>query len=178
MPEFISTLLPGLSGMPNIHPMVVHFPVALLSAFLLTEIAAIASGSERLRFAATWMLCLGATGAVAAVVAGMHAAATVEHGEEVHAIIERHAAFGMTVAALSVVLSVVRIYVLRRPGAYVRAAYVLASVVMVAVMMLGADRGGLMVYTHGVGVAGQGGAGGMSGEAAGHAHDHEHHQHR
>jgi hypothetical protein len=38
--DIFSSLLPGLSALENIHPLLVHFPIALLTSFFLIEIIA------------------------------------------------------------------------------------------------------------------------------------------
>ncbi len=100
----------GIYEMPNIHPLIVHFPIALLSSFLLMELLNFFTDKESFRAAATWMLYLGTIGALAAVLAGLWAASTVEHSDEAHKVLLRHRDFGITVLAPSVFLSAWRIY--------------------------------------------------------------------
>ena len=100
----------GISEMPNIHPLIVHFPIALLDSFLLMELLSFFTGRESFRFAADWMLYLGTAGALGAVLAGLWAATTVEHSEEAHAVLLTHRDLGLTVLALSLFLSAWRIY--------------------------------------------------------------------
>jgi len=169
MNGLIGSVLPGFSQMPNIHPMVVHFPIALLGSFVAMEFLGLFTGSDGVRGAASWMLYLGAAGALAAVVAGLHAAATVEHTAEVHAIIERHEGFGITVLVLAAALSVWRLIVRARFSARARAVHLIVAVIMAGMMALGADLGGLMVYGHGVGVKAPPAA---PAGAQGHVHDH------
>ncbi|MEW6682661.1 MAG: DUF2231 domain-containing protein [Nitrospirota bacterium] len=49
----IDTLLPGLAALPNMHPLLVHFPIAFFCGALVMEGAAVLY-SERLHIAATW----------------------------------------------------------------------------------------------------------------------------
>src|SRR3972149_7206570 len=136
----------GIYEMPNIHPLIVHFPIALLTSFLFMELLNFITGKESFRAAATWMLYLGTIGALAAVLAGLWAASTVEHPEEVHEILLKHRNLGITVLALSVLLSVWRIYV---RGSFSRKGQVLHLVVAfitVTGMALCAGNGGLMGY--------------------------------
>ncbi|MBE9531313.1 MAG: DUF2231 domain-containing protein [Proteobacteria bacterium] len=168
MQELISNILPGLAGMPNLHPMVVHFPIALLSSFLLLEFLSIFLKSESLKTGATWMLYLGTLGTVVAVLAGFRAAGAVGHDEAVHAIMETHEHLGLTVLLISIVLSLWRILTAGRLKGTLRLIYLALAVIMVITMSFGADYGGLMVYTHGVGIKGmessEGAAHGQSAE--------------
>lgn len=185
MPGSIQAILPGVAAMANIHPMLVHFPIALLNAFLLFEIIGFITGSESARRAAAWVLYLGAAGAAATVAAGLHAASTVQHSDEVHAIMMRHMYLGLTVLSLAVILSLWRI--VWGGGSPQRASlpYLLLGVATAVVMTFGADLGGLMVYGHGVGVRVEGAAsdpmhdgghahGGAHAHDEGHSHDDGH----
>lgn len=151
MMEFIAQLFPGAASMANIHPLAVHFPIALLTSFVALESLALFSRSgESLRLAASWLLYLGTLGACVAVAAGLWAAATVPHPEEVHAIMEKHEKFGFAVLSLSIVLSVWRLTNAARFSRLGQVLHWLLAVIMVVTMALGADLGGLMVYRYGV----------------------------
>lgn len=153
MQGIISNILPGLAGMPNLHPMVVHFPIALLSSFLALEILSQILKIESLKTGASWMLYIGTLGALAAVLAGFRAASIVEHEEVTHAIMETHEHLALAVLLLAVILSVWRILC---RGKFKRTTlwlvYLALAFLMVGLMSFTADYGGLMVYTHGVGV--------------------------
>lgn len=153
-PGALSGLFGGILTLGyNVHPLLVHFPVALLTAYLFTDILAVLRKSESLQTSANWLLYLGTLGALAAVAAGLVAAQIVPHGEEVHAIMERHEFLGLTVASLSVLLSLWRFM----------AGQTLASgmgqglnwflgLLIGGCLFFGADLGGTMVYRYGVGV--------------------------
>lgn len=145
-------VFPGVAQMENIHPLIVHFPIALLNAFFVMELLGFVLKKEELGIAATWMLYLGTIGALAAVSAGLWAAYTVPHTAEEYAIMTEHRNLGLAVLALAIVLSVWRF---RAGGAFSfkwRVLHLIVALVTLAVMAYGADRGGLMVYKYGVGV--------------------------
>lgn len=152
MTASFSEWLPGVAAIANVHPLLVHFPVALYYSFLAAEVLAWVARSEPLRHAASWMLYFGTAGAAAAVAAGFHAADTVGHSEEVHAILERHETYGLTVLALGLLLSLLR-WAMRARVTHLRRVVQLAlALVLVSVMTLAADLGGHMVYGHAVAV--------------------------
>lgn len=63
-------LLPGLYGAPNIHPRVVHFPIALwLSALLFWALAVVRKQDDLWRVG-RWLLYLGTVGGLVAVAVG------------------------------------------------------------------------------------------------------------
>lgn len=109
MTDFISQLLPGVREMANIHPLLVHFPIAFFNGFAVMELFALLLKKEKLSIAASWMLYLGTLGTIAAVAAGLWAAETLPHSEEVHAIMLRHRNFGFTVLSFAIVLSLWKI---------------------------------------------------------------------
>jgi len=145
-------ILPGVSQMTNIHPLFVHFPIALFNSFFVMEFFGVILKREDLRTAATWMLYLGTLGAVGAVSAGLWAASTVSHTEEVHAIMVRHGIFGITVLTLGVLLSVWRFYVNNKFSIKLHVLHLILAFIMLITMTFGADLGGLMVYKYGVSV--------------------------
>ncbi|MFQ5587167.1 MAG: DUF2231 domain-containing protein [Thermodesulfobacteriota bacterium] len=150
--ELLAKIFPGIAGMTNIHPMVVHFPIALLNAFLIMELLGFLLKRENLRTAATWMLYLGTLGAVGAVSAGLWAATTVSHTHEVHDIMVRHRNIALIVLTLGIVLSVWRLHARGRFSLRGQLLHLLLAFVMVTIMAFGADLGGLMVYKYGVAV--------------------------
>lgn len=151
MTGLIGKVLPGVAAMANIHPLLVHFPIAFLNGFLLMEFLGVLLKKEEFRTAATWMLYLGTLGAVAAVLAGLQASAAVSHAEEVHEIMLRHRSLGITVLALGVFLSAWRLIVRGRFSFMAQLVHLAVAFVTVGVMTFGADLGGLMVYKYGVG---------------------------
>lgn len=150
MQGIISAIFPGIAAMGNLHPLFVHFPIALLSAFVLTEILGAVFRCDQLRSAATWMLYLGTLGAVAAVIAGFIGAGKVPHTDEVHEILEKHEHIGLVVLSLAVFLSAWRTLVGARFSCKSQLVHILIGALMAVVMAFGADLGGLMVYKYGV----------------------------
>jgi uncharacterized membrane protein len=147
-----SSLMPGVAGMDNIHPLLVHFPIAFLSAFFVLDLVGTLAKKPQWRRAASWFLYFGTVAAIFTVVAGLIAASSVPHGENVHAIMERHEHFGISVLSLATVLSIWRL----KTGALIRGGansfFLILSALLCVLMMLGADLGGLMVYQYGVAV--------------------------
>jgi uncharacterized membrane protein len=148
----MSTLMPGLSSMDNIHPVLVHFPIAFLSAFFVLDLLATLVKKAHWRNVASWFLYAGTLAAVFTVIAGLIAAGSVTHGEEVHAIMERHEHFGLAVLSLATLLSAWRL----KSGSFIQGGansfFLILTGLLCLLMVMGADLGGLMVYRHGVAV--------------------------
>ncbi|MDD5216354.1 MAG: DUF2231 domain-containing protein [Methylococcales bacterium] len=143
-----SNFLEGIASLANIHPLLVHFPIAFLSLFVAIDLIGTATKKSELRKFAGNLLYLGTAFAALTVWAGFHAAETVPHGHNVHDIMERHEHLGISILGLSLALSAWR---LRRPveGWGI---YNVLSVILAGVLIAGADLGGLMVYKYGVAV--------------------------
>ena len=157
--------------MDNIHPLLVHFPIALLSAFFILDVVATLAKKPQWRAVASWFLYIGSIAAVFTVIAGFMAAGSVVHGENVHEIMESHEHFGLSVLSLAIALSAWRI----KSGGLIRGVantlFLLLAAMLCVLMVLGADLGGLMVYQYGVAVKA------VPVTEGGHDHEHadEHH---
>jgi uncharacterized membrane protein len=151
----------------NVHPLIVHFPIAFLIAFLLLEVIGLAFRNAAVRQVASGMLYLGALSAVAAAVAGLIAEESVPHGAAVHEIMEWHERAGLTVASLSVILALWRAFSRARFSSMAQALHLFVAGLIVVCLVFGADLGGLMVYQYGVGVKGL-----QQAEAIHHHHHH------
>jgi uncharacterized membrane protein len=163
---FFSSIMPGITGMDNIHPLLVHFPIAFLSAFFALDVVGTLAKKPQWRSVASWFLFFGTIAALFTVIAGLIAAGSVAHGGNVHDIMERHEQIGLSVLALTSVLSIWRM----KSGSLIRGGansfFLILSALLFGLTMLGADLGGLMVYQYGVAV--------KSFQAPEEVHDHEH----
>jgi uncharacterized membrane protein len=153
MNNLIAEWMPGLNALANVHPVLVHLPIALLFSYVVAALLALATGRESLRHAAAWMLYFGTLGAAATVATGLLAAGSVEHDESVHELMEAHERFGLAVLGLAVLLSLWNLWFRRRDSAWARALEFVGGLGLLLLVSLGADLGGMMVYGHAVAVA-------------------------
>ncbi|MEY3106948.1 MAG: hypothetical protein RIT35_1121, partial [Pseudomonadota bacterium] len=101
---------------------------------------------------ASWFLYFGTISSLFTVIAGLIAASTVEHEDNVHEIMEHHEHIGLTILILAVSLSLWRIMsggLISRIG---NPFHLMLSALLCALIIFGADLGGLMVYQYGVAV--------------------------
>ncbi|MGH8474640.1 MAG: DUF2231 domain-containing protein [Methylococcales bacterium] len=152
MKELFFEYFPGIGHMANIHPLLVHFPIALLTGFILAELLSLVSGNEDLQIAGRWMLYFGTLGALAAAIVGLQSAESVFHEGEVHAEMTKHRDYGLNVVALSMVLCLWRLLEGRDLFGWSRVIQSAISILMFVNLLFGADIGGNMVYHHGVAV--------------------------
>ncbi len=150
--EIFATIMPGISAMENFHPLFVHFPIAFLMAFVLIDVGGSLFGKLHWRQAAGWFLYLGTVMAAATVAAGLDAAESVAHGDNVHAVMEQHEHLGIAVLVLSVVLSLWRLFSKKVIQGGANALYLILAVLLVFLLIFTADLGGYMVYNYGVSV--------------------------
>lgn len=139
--------------MQNIHPLFVHFPIALLSVGVLFSILGIIFKKSSLQNAAWWCQLFGTVAIIAAVITGLIAESTVKHSDKVHEILESHELFGLIAAGLFVVIFIWRSILktdLPKTLSYLLI-YLVISISAVGIMFYGAHLGGIMVYEYGVG---------------------------
>ena len=80
--------------MHPIHPMLVHFPIALLSAAVFFDFLGLRWREEECRTASLYTLVLGLAGALAAVISGHMAEEAVEHSGIPESVLELHEGLG------------------------------------------------------------------------------------
>ncbi len=168
--QIFAQLLPGIAGIPNIHPLVVHFPIALLSLFFIVDLIASFIKKENLQTVAAALLYMGTFFAAVTVYFGFQAAETVGHDEVAHIIMEKHEGYGVAILSLAFFLSIWRALSTKFEKIKFKPAFLSLAALLNILLIMGADLGGLMVYQHGVGVR----VAPLSPEAPGEAHDHHH----
>ena len=151
--EIFAAFMPGISAMDNIHPLLVHFPIALFTLFFFADTLGSLFSKPAWREFATPILYIGTLSAILTVAAGLQAAYSAPHNDATHAIMLRHQAFGISVTVLALILSLRRLFA---PDSFIYTktyGHFALSGLLVLCLTLGADLGGLMVYQYGVAVA-------------------------
>ena len=141
---------------PNIHPLVVHFPIALLLTASDGRRGISALGNRPLRFVASVLYVLGTVTLAAAYFSGRSAAATVWLPGMAHAAVAEHWAWAFRAIWFFAVLTVARLLLLWRhrtdPRPAVIAMLTLAGLIGGVLISETGDRGARLVYRHGVGI--------------------------
>ena len=159
--------LQSLKEIISIHPLFVHFPIALLLLSAVFYGAGALFKNENLTQAGRWTLYAGMLSAVIAVLTGIKAESTVEHDEEAHEIMELHEKLGYIILALSAALSAWTLAVKSAIPSKGRIVFFAGLIVLSLVIIQQADLGGRLVFLKGIGV----GKKSMLQED-GHSHDH------
>ena len=90
---------------PRWHAMLNDLPAALLTVAVVFDLAAAALKRESLLWASIWTLWAGVIGGWGAVVAGKLAEESIDHGEAIHEIMEKHEHIAlMTMGVFTIVL--------------------------------------------------------------------------
>ena len=138
--------------MPNIHPLLVHFPIALIFMVAIFDLIGALSKNRSFVFAANALTVFAAVGAIAAVVSGILAEGSIWHPGAAHDLLETHETVGFVFLGIIVVLAIFRFVIGDRIYGSMGWIAVLIGVIGVTVVSYGGYLGGEMVYTHGAGV--------------------------
>jgi len=145
------TLFPGVQHLQNVHPLVVHFPIAFLVGAALFYVLAWVLRKDSLAITAFSVLILAAISAAAAVGTGLYAEEGVMIARSVRAqLLEHHEELMIITLCLSIGLTVWA--ALARPfPKRGRLIFMLIFLGLLVVMSFGADYGARMVYDYNAG---------------------------
>jgi uncharacterized membrane protein len=147
------SLFPGISILGlNFHPLLVHFPIALLSSFILIDVLGALFRRSGWRHFASQLLSLGAVLSIPTVIAGLYAAHVVPHGAQSHAIMEHHERAGIAIASIASFLAIWRAFGGLPRDTMAKTFSGLLTFLLTGALLLGADLGADLVYGHGVAV--------------------------
>ncbi|MFQ5703324.1 MAG: DUF2231 domain-containing protein [Gemmatimonadales bacterium] len=155
----------------ELHAALNDLPVVLLIFSLFFDIAGGLTKRESLRATGFWTLVAGAGGALLALLSGLRAEDTIEHGGSVHLVMERHETLAITVTIVFGLLAAWRILRKDTMGRRERPAYLTAMVISGLLLFWTAHVGGTIVFRHGGGVPTEVLTGALAERAAGHTHD-------
>ncbi len=140
---------------PNWHPVLVHFTVALFSVsvvlFLLTSLMRKSELAHNWRVIARWSLWFGMGMTTLTVASGLYAYNTVAHDTPSHAAMTDHRNWALVTVGLFSLLTIWSL-LKHRGGAKASLIFVMAMMIGSGVLASTAWRGGEAVYRYGLGV--------------------------
>lgn len=136
----------------NVHPLLLHFPIAFLMAYLALETYGLLFQKPTARRFASGLLNLGGLAALVTVISGLIAGGLEPHNAIVHNIMEWHERAGITVTIIALSLILWRAFGGLPESPMAITLNLLLSFLMGGLLLIGADLGGQMVYQHGVAV--------------------------
>lgn len=153
---------------PNIHPLLVHFAIALTTAAAVAYVLAGMPATNRWRAtlvpAADWMLAFAVLSIIATIGAGFQAYYSVAHDAPSHSAMTTHRNWAVPTGIAILLLALWR---WRRRAVAPSVLFITGTVVAVALLTVTAWWGGRLVYGYGLGVAQL-----PQVEGEGHAHEH------
>ncbi len=145
------------SALPNLHPALIHLPLAAIPLALLLDGVAVATRALWLDRAAVLLWLTGALGAAAAVLSGRDAAdGLAAIPAEAEALLGAHSDLAHQVLFALLAFAAVRAVPTLRgaaPRSPARVGLLLVGAGLQVPLVIAADRGGSLVYDHGVAVA-------------------------
>ena len=147
----LEILLPGVQHLQNIHPLVVHFPIAFLVGAALFYFLSWIFRNQTFGTTAFLLLILGTLAAGAAVGTGLYAEEGVMVSNSVREhLLELHETLMLITLGLSIGLSVWALIARPFPkkGKWI---FLLLFLVLLGIMAVGTDYGARMVYDYNAG---------------------------
>lgn len=142
---------------PNIHPIVVHFPIALLAVAVLIDLIRLTKREHAgLNLSVQILYGLGTLGLIFAFLSGREATETVEVAGQAFSVLATHENW-----ALATMIFFIAFFGLRFAAYWYQldthkstsVASVVLGLVGIGLVTITGDRGGELVFSHGVGVA-------------------------
>ena len=144
-------MFPGAQHLQNLHPLVIHFPIAFLLGAALLYVAAWLLNSDRFAHSAFVVLVLGALSLAVAVATGLYAEQGVMLSLSVREqLLEPHESYMLATLAICAILTIWAIIARPFPKKG-RPLFLFLLLVMIGAMTVGADFGGRMVYDYNAG---------------------------
>ena len=137
--------------MESLHPLIVHFPIALLLTSVALDCLAVVLKRPGLHRIALWNLSLGTLAAGAAVLSGLQAEDVAKHSFEIWQVMELHERLGISTLILGLMAASWRLFRRDQLTRRWRIVTLLLSLAMAGTLSAGAFLGGRLVYEFGVG---------------------------
>lgn len=138
--------------MPNIHPLVIHFPIALILVMVACDFIGLLAGKKSFISAANILSVFASLGAVVAVISGTLASESIWHNEAAHELMETHETIGFIVLGIIIVLTIFRLAVGKKIYGSLGWIALIIGLVGASFVTYTAFLGGEMVFDHGAGV--------------------------
>ena len=131
-----------------LHPMLVHFPIALFIIALVAEVLSRITKIESLHHCAQYLYVLAAIVAPFVVLTGLREADELHLH---HPVVELHEKFGLLTMWTSLVSLPILWLFKKKMARHFRLVFLIFLVLIVTSVVLGAHYGGRLVYEYGIG---------------------------
>ena len=140
---------------PNIHPIVVHFPIALLTAAIVVDLLGLFMRSRAaVRDTATWLYCAGAAVAIVAYFTGRNGADGLLLPAQVNPLVNEHADWAFRTTWFFAFFASARLAVsyLLPPKPLLLGGAFAVALAGFGMLVETAEHGAMLVFQHGLGV--------------------------
>ncbi len=137
--------------MESLHPLIVHFPIALLLTAVFIDLSALVFKRPGWHRVGLWNLTLGTCAAGVAVLTGLQAEDVAKHSFEVWQVLALHKRLGLSTLILGLMGVACRLRRRDRLNRRERLATLVLAAIMTGTLTWGAYLGGRLVYEFGVG---------------------------
>ncbi|MCB9206982.1 MAG: DUF2231 domain-containing protein [Ignavibacteriales bacterium] len=141
----------------KLHPLVIHFPIALLFFYILLEVSNIFINKDYLRNVSLFVLLLGVIGGVVAVLTGNQSLQILEQNSNITRLhiryINNHEYFATITLWYFFVILIVKIYLLKKKNykQIFRYLFVIFVIGGGIILYQASKLGGKLVYSFGIG---------------------------
>ena len=135
-----------------IHPLIVHFPIALLFTSVFFDLLGIITEYKNLRQTGFWLLILGLIGGIVAAIFGFWVEEAVEASGVPELAVDRHETFAVITLIVFGILLIIRWWIRNRWSVRDRVIYLSGAMVGLLLLSITGFYGGELVYRYGAGV--------------------------
>lgn len=144
------------SAWPPLHPMLVHFPIALITVSFICDFLSKVFMSASLRSAGWWCLVAGGVTAAGAIPLGYFDMNRASLSWNSHQFVAFHLLVGWMLLGCIAALILWRASFRAKPELSIGGGYLLVAMLVAGLVLFQGWYGGEMVYSHGTGVAAAG----------------------
>ena len=148
----LETLLPGLMAAENLHPMVVHFPIAFWTAASMAWFFSLVLKKDKVWEFGLWLHIAALLSAGLAIGFGFWATDTMGHDSPGHDLVHVHRDWMIYSSIAAAILTGLAFWKRGEKGK-IRYLFLVFSFLILGATSLGADRGAQLVYGYGMGVS-------------------------
>ncbi len=142
---------------PNLHPMIIHFPIALISLAVLLDLGSLFIKTQSwLRPSALALYTFGTLGALAAYFSGREAADSVDIPSQAYTAVSEHADWGLYTLIFLSLYILIRLFLIKKPFGASNGGnwlFLVLGAIGFFFVFQTAERGGRLVFEFGLGVS-------------------------
>ncbi|MFN3135085.1 MAG: DUF2231 domain-containing protein [Candidatus Kryptonium sp.] len=137
-----------------LHPMLVHFPIALFTSYIIFEILWMIFQKDWLKNSSVLLLLLGLIFVVPSILSGEASAENFEKVSHLEELIETHETFGKLTGITFFIALILKVILMRTGKFSFKTNLIVFAISLVGMFFLIQTglKGGELVYKHGVGI--------------------------